>query len=498
MSEVIDFVSEVLQREGALIEQTEPGRLETVLPEQLRDRLGLGELAVLTEDDEEDAPEGTVSAGHGTEVLAKIARIALGTPGRVAFGAVDRPHPPARRPKAYTGLNLSLRAGMVEPAVHWFLVGLGRYEATSDDQREGLVRSVVSASGGAPFDLPELEAFPIDRLGREQLPDDLIRSGFARLREAIMAEAVTQLAGFREAVARRHRRDAERVDRYFTDVAEDLKRRMRGRRDTPGLEAKLKALPAERRRRRAQLALNHALQVRVELVGLVAIRGPGLKAALEVRRRKHEVELEVRFDGLANEWVPLRCDGCGRPTYLFAMCDEAAHVLCDDCWEAAGTGGHRPCFRCEGKPLRPYWLKQIKQPHLVRAAAAKPAPAAPAASEPAKPAPPEPAPPKAKPAPPKAKPKAKPAPPKAKPAPVRRPRPRATTTPAERRAKLQQDVISVLLDGGRPLTSPEIREEVKVSADKLRDILAPLVEKGLVGKQGQRRGTRYFWRGKGR
>jgi hypothetical protein len=536
--EIISFVGDVLEREGALVERPAEDRLEALLPEGLQRSLGLGEMALIVEADEEETPEGAIHCGHGSELLAKAARLALGVPGRAAFGVVDLPPPPSRPPKAYQGLNLSLRVGDVVAAPHWTLVGLGRYEATSDDQREGLVRVAISAAQGAPFELPELEAFKVEPIKREDLPDELIRAGFTKLHEAIMAETVTQLADFREAVARRHRRDAERVDRYFAEVAEDLRRRMSVRRDSPGLQAKLDALPAERKRRRAQLALNHAIQVKVELVGLVALRGPGLKAELEVRRRKNEVTLEVRFDGLANEWVPLRCDGCGRSTFPFAMCDEAVHLLCPDCWDAAGTGGHRDCFRCAGKPMRPYWLRTIK-----RSAAPEPPPAP---ATPAKPT----APPKVKVTVPTAPPKVKvtvpakvkvtvPAKPTAplkppKPAQVKvtatpqaparaaprqldfpaypsPPKPAAPSTPrsesrpaprpkarpgAKGKGKLQQEIIRVLLDQGRPVSSSEIREVVKVSADRLRELIAPLIAKGLVGKVGERRGMRYVWIGK--
>jgi len=41
----------------------------------------------------------------------------------------------------------------------------------------------------------------------------------------------------------------------------------------------------------------------------------------------------------------------------------------------------------------------------------------------------------------------------------------------------------------------DIRAVTGLDAEGVRRILAPLLESGLVGRVGERRGTRYFWRG---
>jgi hypothetical protein len=498
---VIGFVEGVLEQEGAAVEHPLPDRLAVLLPDELQDELGLEELATLVVG-EDGASGGAVACGYGTELLGAVARLALGRQGRVFAGTVDWPFPPPRPPKCYEGLNLSLKPGDVTEAPLWNLIGFGRYEATCDDLREGLITVAVSAAQGVPITLPELEAFPCRPIDLEDLPAELLRSGFARLREAMIAEAVSQVAGFREAVSRRHRRDAERVDRYFAEVAEDLRKRMRTRRDAAGLESKLDALPAERQRRRAQLSANHAIQVGVDLVALVALRGPGLRTSLEVRRRKHEVSIPVSFDALANEWVALRCDGCGRPTLAFAMCDEAAHLLCRECWDSCGTGGHRECFRCAGKPLHPFWQRSLaKPPPGVDPVAETPAP--PPAARPTAP------PPTARPTapPPAARPTAPPPVPVRLRGPAREVLASDSDTPdlstLRRRVgprgplmDARLSTVSLILKRhGRPLTSGEIRREIEVTAEALWEVLNVLEMHGFVEKTGQRRGTRYCWIG---
>jgi hypothetical protein len=172
-----------------------------------------------------------------------------------------------------------------------------------------------------------------------------------RLTAALRAQFARCLGAFREAVGRRRRRDAERLRRYFDDLERDLRRRQR-RRGGEALGEKIAALPAEHARRLAQLEADAVVRVRLDLVAAVALRAPGLTAEVEVHRRKRRRTLAVRYDAIARRWTGLGCDGCGAATLAFALCDEAAHVLCPACWAACGDGGHRPCFRCGGQPER--------------------------------------------------------------------------------------------------------------------------------------------------
>ncbi len=444
------FVEGVLAQEGALVDRSTPGRIEVLLPDNLQHELGVGELAVLVED---DAAEGDLACGYGTEALSKLARLALGEQGRVISGSVDLPPPSPRPPKAFTGLNLSVRVGNVVATPAWTLIGLGRFVATSDDQREGLVQVALPAASGGPVDLPELEAFRLDPVDIEALPAEALQRGFARLRAALVDETVTRLTSFRETVSRRHRRDAERVEQYFADVAADLEQRIAVRQDAPGLRAKLAALPAERLRRRSQLVSNHAIKVSLELAGLVALRGPGLDAELIVKRRKHELTMRVRFDGLANQWAPIQCNGCGKSIFSFAMCDAATHVFCSECWNLCGSGGHRNCFRCAGKPSVPFWHRSLAPLHLDRSSGrARPAPAAAAPV----------------------------------PAPAR---PAKGTDPQSPRDM----VVRTLKSKAALLSSQQIRRGVDLSAAELRPILAKLIAEGLVEKSGRGTGTQYVW-----
>jgi len=344
---MLEFAARVLEREGALVESAGSG-LSAVLPAAAREALGLEEYSLLT-----DGAGGGVPCGYGSEALGKIARLALG-PGRAAAFRADLPECTAQVPAGLVGINVSLRVAGAHSERRWTLIGLARYRASADDQREGLCRAAVGAPDGVPVPPPDLDLLPISPVAPGEVPEDVLRAALPRLLSGLKRQAVEDLRDFREAVARRRRRDASRLRRYFDEVESDLRRRL-GRKGGEAVRGKLDSLPAELRQKLAQIEADSVVRVRVDLAGLVAVLGPGIAADLEVRRRKHTRSLEVRYDGISKRWAGLRCDGCGAAINAFALCDEAVHVLCARCWDSCGSGGHRPCFRCEGKPERGPW-----------------------------------------------------------------------------------------------------------------------------------------------
>ncbi len=345
---VLEFAAQVLEREGALVEPSGEDAIEVVLPDRLRQNLETGEFSILTDGEGEGQ-----ACGYGTEILGRIVRIAI-CGGRVAAFRADLPSSPPRKPESVIGLNLTFRVLQTWSEWGWILVGCARYRASCDDQREGFVQGAVTAPAGMPVPVPDFGAIPLEKISLQQLPQGVLRPAYPALTGVLRRITLENLEGFRNAVSRRHGRDIERIRRYFNDAARDLRRRL-GNRNAPLLQGKLDALPGELQRRLNQLEADCVLRVRLEMVGLLAINGPGVTAELEVKRRKHRRILQARYDGIGRRWMGLRCDGCGSAALAFAMCDEAKHVLCSACWDFCGSGGHRPCFRCQGKPARCLW-----------------------------------------------------------------------------------------------------------------------------------------------
>jgi hypothetical protein len=356
-------------------------------------------------------------------------------------------------------LNVSLGAVRTSESRGWVVLGAASYRAASDDERLGLVDAAVTAPDGVVVPAPRLESLPLEEIGPEEVPRDLVAPAHASLLSALRCRVAVEVDDFRRSVARRAARDAERLELYFRDVADDLRRRAR-KRGGEVLEAKRAALPLELETRMSQLEAGCRIRVEMKLVALAAVVGPAVTAEVEVRRRKHRRLVRVRLDGVTRRWSGVRCDGCGAATSAFAMCDEAEHVLCAACWDACGTGGHRPCFRCAGRPMAEPWAKPGKP---------RPAPSVPALARPSG------APPAASP------PQGSPALTRTLPAP-----------PPARDDRLRDEVLRLLRKYRVPLSVEEIHASAGVRREALERALSSLLESGAVERIEGPRATLYF------
>jgi hypothetical protein len=475
----------LLEREGALVEADGDAALAAVLPEGARVTLGLADEAPILA---LDGRAGSVACGYGTELLRGACARAIGS-GRIA---VARAAPAASRPgplSIYAGLNVALRPGAPERGEVWTLAARLRVDASADDRRILSVEAAVALEAEPVATAPSVWSVPLDATA-DRPPAHLLARCDAALARAARAAALDATAPFREAVARRARRDVERIDRYFAELDADLASRIsRAPKGAAGLESKRALLPGERERRLRTLRENALVRVRIEPVALLAVVAPAARASLEVLRRKARRTLSVAWHPALRAWLPLACEGCGCPVRAFGACDDAVHVLCQQCLQEkscprCARGGPPGVVLHEERaaleealelPVSPEGSLLASQPSVRNEATA--APVLRVDSRPA-------------------------APPVTAPLPVepvplrdRRP-PRLHKEVARSRESLGARVSEALRSGGEALTSEELQERCRVfSTEELRSVLAALVREGHVERTGKARGTRYRWRG---
>jgi len=352
------------------------------------------------------------------------------------------------------------------PAEAWTLTAHLRLDAAADDRRLAPLVTSVALEEGCPIPTPGWGGVRlVPYAGRPAA--ELLAAAEAPLARAALGAAAEALDGFREAVARRRRRDALRIDRYFVELDEDLRRR------AGDGSAKRGALVPERARRLATLRDDATLRARVDVVALLLVRVPVAQASLELLRRKRRRVVDVRWHPLLRAWQPLACEGCGAATRNVGACDDEVHLLCPGCVEA------RRCPRCErGAPLavEPR-LQATAVEEVVRVAG-------PACGEGLGPVVP------------------------ARATPVARPAAPGPSTPepgapaqvaAARRVPVAARpdgaaLEAVLRAAGQPLATSELQAATGLGATALRAALAPLIASGQVERTGATRATRYAWR----
>jgi hypothetical protein len=342
------FTTQALAGRGALVEEGEAeGEALALLPRELARELGLSEEVRLSAVE----GEGTVACGLGTPLLEAVVGAARQQVPVAAARVVREPAPKAGHARSLAERYL-VRNGVAEVleargGEGTYLVAWLAYVAEADERHEGVVALGVSAADGAVPDEGFLAGCEVE--AEEALvpwPGVGVVPGVERWLVRYAPGVVERaLRGVREATARRHARDHERMAEYYAAMVAEA-RAPRRRVDAAAVEAKVKHLEAERDSKLRDLEERFTLRVQARLAAALWVAVPVVHARLRVRRRKGERELALRLPAGAQGFDRLPCEGCAGTTERPALCDERLHVLCDTC--VPQTTGRPRCPACAG------------------------------------------------------------------------------------------------------------------------------------------------------
>jgi hypothetical protein len=345
--DALAFTAQALVRRGALLEEGEAGgEVLALLPPELSRELGLAEEVRLSAVGEGDA----VACGLGTPLLEAV----VGAARQEVPVATAR----AREPASKAGHARSLaeryviRNGVAEvlevtAGEGTYLVAWLAYVADADERHEGVVTVAVHAQDGTVPDEGFLAACEVESEGA--LAPWPRRVGVPEAERWLVRYApeaeLRALQGVREATARRHARDHERMAEYYAAMVAET-RAPRRRVDAATMEAKVRHLLTERDSKLRDLAERFTLRVHTRLAAALWVAVPMVNVRLRVRRRKGERELMLRLPAGAHGFDRLPCEGCAGTTERPALCDERLHVLCETCVPQAT--GRPKCPACGG------------------------------------------------------------------------------------------------------------------------------------------------------
>ncbi|MCP3441288.1 hypothetical protein [Bradyrhizobium sp. CCGUVB14] len=366
MSELRDFVADLLERRGAAVEALASDRLEVLAPTPLQRQLGWPELTHL---------------GFGTQQAPGAVAIALEGDWLDRFGAIladegrwserevrlPAPVPPPSAPEKLLDRVLDL------PNAIWRLQGLSatwtrclmlafRVTALSDEKREKLIWLGFNLATGAAISDVLAQLRPaLAQTADWHMPDAVTKrvagpgwsSGTlaARLRPLLECEAHDSMEPFLRTMRRRLERDRDRVHAYHNDLREGSLKRLAALNRTDGDRAeadrrretlRVEAIEREYRAKLDDLRRNYALRVTVEWVQALEIYVPVQRFEVLIRRRKGQ--RMIRLD-----WHPL-VRTLERPLCEAGPGLDRVRLVCDDNLHLTDTAGHAPCNSC-GKPF---------------------------------------------------------------------------------------------------------------------------------------------------
>jgi hypothetical protein len=366
MSELRDFVADLLEHRGAAVEALGSDRLEVLSPAALQRQLAWPELTHLSFGAQR-AP-GTIAIALEGDWLDRFGTL-LADEGRWSEREVRLPTAaaPPGNPERVLDRALNL------PNAIWRLQGSSatwtrclvlafRLTALSDEKRERLIWLGFNLGTGAVINDMLAQLRPaLAQMADWHTPDTATRhaagpgwSGAtlaARLRPWLEQEARERTEPFLRAMRRRLERDRDRVHSYHDELRNASLKRLAALSRTGGdrTEAdrrretlRVEAIEREYRAKLDDLRRNYALSVTVEWVQALEIYMPVQRFEVLIRRRKRE--RIIRLD-----WHPL-VKTVERPLCEAGLGLDRVRLVCDDKLHLTDAANQAPCRSC-GKPF---------------------------------------------------------------------------------------------------------------------------------------------------
>jgi hypothetical protein len=351
MASLRDFVSDVLDAHGAMVDLVEPDGLDVLVPDPLRTAFGWQEFTRLGFG--AAPPAGALPIGLEGDWLERFGTL-LGDHCRLAERLLALPTPvsPPGDPSALINHALELPNAvwrLQSEAAAWtrLLLLTFRYTATSDEKREGLVTLGFNCATGAALDRQAAWTAPNApalRSAPEFWDAEVIA---ARVRPQLEHRVRNDLEPFIAAMHRRLDRDRGRVHAYHDDLRRAAQLKLSAARRSSGDKAeaaakretmRIAAIERDYTAKLADLGHNYALKVTVDwLQGLVVV-APVHRYQLLIKRRKAERVLPI-------DWHPA-ARLLEAPVSDWGLGLTAARTACDDHLHLTDPVGAAPCASC--------------------------------------------------------------------------------------------------------------------------------------------------------
>ncbi len=364
-----EFVTDLMESSGALVDPIEPAGLEFVAPPELCQVLQLSEVGRLGFGREIPANAERVSLE--SDWLERLGRV-LGQRGRFRRRILSHlVSPPADLEKllerSLSLQNAIFRFRRIVPAWTRYGILTFRFAAISDERREGLLSLGLNLSNGSALDdlLPLLlealaarqdESDANEPEGLPEHPPSWLR---VALEKGLQLRLIRSLAPFLSSMQRRLERDMARIYGYYNDLHQESLNRLERRHSEPAREhPRLEAIAREHETKIADLQQNYALKVEVEWVQTLELVLSVHRFEFVLKRRKGERPFHLDWNPLVRRLEPAPCEATFTWEVGRLMCDEALHLVslraladCATCEKPYCQACHpRGCPKCGAQP----------------------------------------------------------------------------------------------------------------------------------------------------
>ena len=363
-----EVLADILTLEGALLERTEDGCLEFVVPPSLSETLGIPEHGKLSFA-YHPFDESVIRASYESELFRSVDRLFSGR-GKMAKAVYSSQLQNIEKVSKWVSekialSNASFRLQKVDNQRIAYALIFFKYVALSDEKREGLFSLLINEQNLSTFPLnANLTAFwedlkePEEILTRSEGISKALQAGFSAASLMVKEE----FEPFIKSLGRRLNRDIRRVSEYYETLKVEIQKAFEKKvflgRGTPEeqneegkkiLSGKLDAVEGEKSWKIQDLISKYALNVRIEPVCIIDIETESLVFWLEIKRRLSSRTFPLSYNPLLKKVDSLPCESCFYPRGTYYICDEKLHILCATCFRKCPNCGRHYCSACHPK-----------------------------------------------------------------------------------------------------------------------------------------------------
>jgi hypothetical protein len=346
-----DFVTHLMECEGALVERIDPLGIEFVVPERLGALLGLPEQGRLGFGWQ--VPENAQRVSFESDWLDRLGAV-LGQRGRVLRNTLNVQCPPPAFPERLVERSLGLQNAVfrvlrVLPTWTSYRLLTFRYSALSDEKRDGIAVLAFNLSNGSPVDdvldplltaVASQERAPEWEEASSQLPAFLPAERLAQLgTRGLSLRIRSRLAPFLASLQRRLDRDLAQVSDYYNGLSRESQSGSRKLPLEPERERlRLDAIAREHEAKVADLRQKYALKIAVEWVQTLELSLPVHRVELLLKRRKGERPFHLDWNPVARRLERPLCEA------TFTV--ESGRIMCDGALHLVSLAAHAGCQQC--------------------------------------------------------------------------------------------------------------------------------------------------------
>lgn len=341
--ELISFASGFLESHGAALEVKNKG-LDVILPEKLSDILKVPEYIHIRHNADDESGD-LYSIHYGAPLLDKMIQAACAEipllSCELRFDYIKSGGFERLISDQFHFSGISGRVQSFANVKTDYLVFYCRYNAQSDEQKEGMTTLAFNFETGA-F-IPYMTSMPTSaekKFGAERKMiwdekrlDQIIKQVKIMAEKNIMEEVLP----FRESTVRRFRRDISNLDEYYTALEKEMRLNLskQGLSDVllNDRKEKIDMLPHELKRKMDDLSTKYNIRIRVDPCAILLIRIPAVKILYAITVHAKKSTLSFIYNPVMKAIDPLVCKGCGTSITDVYRCNNL-HILCHKCRES--------------------------------------------------------------------------------------------------------------------------------------------------------------------